>query len=728
LQAALGITFFIIITLTVIMQITYNYYNTKKQLINEIENNINVSTLQLQKTLISFIESYQVTEYEKLVQNEMAHNNLLAIIVEDYMTGTVLGEKVYITGVIKDKNFLLADFDIKNQNHKKILKDSSFFKQTILIDKNNERIGKLIIYGTDKFIKKDLNQIIINNILVTVFIYAFIFLILYSLIKKVLIDPIKNIVDSLAYTNDSSIIVKKIDEHNSKEFSFLSNSINSMVEEIKTSQKELEKSNFRWHFAVEGSGDGLWDWDLKTNKVFFSKKWKEMLGFKEDEIENTLEEWERRVHPDDIEDVYKDLNKHLTGETTTYKNEHRVKCKNNTYKWILDRGIIVDRDDKNNPLRLIGTHTDITERKIHEKEMKQALTVFENTHDGILITNSRNEIININPAFTNTTGYTLDEIKYNTPSLLKSSKHDNNFYEKMWKDILEKGYWSGEIINKNKSGNDYEEYLTINTIKNKSGQIENFIGIFSDISMLKQQEKMLLQQARTAAVGEMIGNIAHQWRQPLSMISTISTGTRLQIELNNSISNDELIKNLDLINNHTQRLSTTIDDFRNFFKGDTSHKSNFNINEVIKKVEELTKDSFKNNFVTVIQDIQENIVIDGNENLLTHALINIYNNALDALKAIDLDKKRLFFISLKKEDSKIIIEMKDNAGGIDKNYLERIFEPYFTTKHESLGTGLGLYMTHQIITKQFHGILTAKNIEFTYENKDYIGADFLIEL
>lgn len=497
---------------------------------------------------------------------------------------------------------------------------------------------------------------------------------------------------------------------------------NSLIEQ----KNLLADSEFRWKFAVDGKGDGLWDWNVKTNEVYFSPKWKSMLGFKEDEIEASLDEWKNRIHPEDLEKVYEDINKHMDGITKVYSNEHRVKCKDSTYKWIHDRGIVVQKDENGEAIRLIGTHTDITTRKENEFKMKQALTVFENTNEGIMITNSKNEIINVNPSFCKTTGYSLEEIKGKNPSILKSNTADNEFYKNMWKEINNNGFWQGEIINKRKNGEIYEEYLSINTIKNSDGSINSFIGIFSDISILKQQEKMILQQSRTSAIGEMIGNIAHQWRQPLSVISTAATGLKLQLEMGMDVKRVDELDTLDKINEQTQHLSRTIEDFRGFFRDDISIEIETEISKTITKVNDLTKDSFKINFVQMNLDIEKNVYFNVNQNLLIQALLNIYNNALDALK--ERNHKRVIFISAKKDNDTVKIRIKDNAGGIPKQYMEKIFDPYFTTKHQSQGTGIGLYMTHQIIVKQLKGTITVENVEYDYNSEKYTGAEFTITL
>lgn len=132
---------------------------------------------------------------------------------------------------------------------------------------------------------------------------------------------------------------------------------------------EAEK---RWMFALEGARDGVWDWDATTNKVFFSDQWKRMLGHEPDEVGDTLDEWESRVHPDDLESAYADLVPHLEGKTPYYENIHRVRCKDGSYKWILDRGKVISRDGDGNPLRVIGTHSGLTEYKTAEEELKKA--------------------------------------------------------------------------------------------------------------------------------------------------------------------------------------------------------------------------------------------------------------------------------------------------------------------------------------------------------------------
>ncbi|MBN1951701.1 MAG: PAS domain S-box protein [Bacteroidales bacterium] len=165
-------------------------------------------------------------------------------------------------------------------------------------------------------------------------------------------------------------------------------------------EEKLKESEMRWHFSVDGSGLGLWDWNAITNKVFFSPQWKKILGFEEHEIEGSLAEWENRVHPEDLENVHTDLNAHFEGKTPIYSNEHRVLSKDGTYKWILDRGKVISWTKEGKPARVIGTHTDIDTQKRNQQVFIESIAkfrlLFEQSPLGIYIANAEGQIIDGN--------------------------------------------------------------------------------------------------------------------------------------------------------------------------------------------------------------------------------------------------------------------------------------------------------------------------------------------
>ncbi len=147
-------------------------------------------------------------------------------------------------------------------------------------------------------------------------------------------------------------------------------SITRNITAYKQTEQKLKESEERWKFAIEGSGDGAWDWNIETNEVLFSPRWKEIIGFRADEMSDNLKEWRARVHPEDRGWVSEELKKHLRGDVPIYMTEHRIKCKNGHYKWILDRGKVLKWTSDGNPARVVGTITDIDERKQTEEKIR----------------------------------------------------------------------------------------------------------------------------------------------------------------------------------------------------------------------------------------------------------------------------------------------------------------------------------------------------------------------
>ena len=249
-------------------------------------------------------------------------------------------------------------------------------------------------------------------------------------------------------------------------------------------------------------------------------------------------------------------------------------------------------------------------------------------------------------------------------------------------------------------------------------------NIKKEIDNTLEKERLLIQQSKMAVMGEMIGNIAHQWKQPLSTISTISTGIKFQNEMN-CLNDHDITLGMDNINGSVQYLSQTIDDFRNFFKPNKT-KTNFNILDALENTIKLMGSQFKNNNIELIKNIN-NAELYGYYNELLQVLINILKNAKDELIKLDTNKRRIIFIDTYTDKSNLIIKIRDNANGIPPDIIEKIFEPYFTTKENDEGTGIGLYMCKQIIDGMT-GKIQVINVEYEYEAQIYYGAEFIISM
>ena len=263
----------------------------------------------------------------------------------------------------------------------------------------------------------------------------------------------------------------------------------------------------------------------------------------------------------------------------------------------------------------------------------------------------------------------------------------------------------------------YRQYL----LKKMNEELNEKIKL--EIQKNEEKNRISIQQSRMASMGEMLENIAHQWRQPLSTISVCASGMEVKKELG-ILSEEDININLKHIKDTTQYLSNTIEDFRSFFSQDKI-SADLDIRNTLKKVFDLVNATFAKNSITVVRDIKS-ITFTSFENELIQVLMNILINAKDALE--NKNSEKLVIIKVKKLHERIVITIRDNAGGIDESIIDKIFEPYFTTKHQYKGTGIGLYMSKLIVEKHLNGEITAKNSTFKYNDKEYKGALFQIIL
>lgn len=361
--------------------------------------------------------------------------------------------------------------------------------------------------------------------------------------------------------------------------------------------------------------------------------------------------------------------------------------------------------------------------------LKLASVAFE-TQSGMIITNKEKKILQVNSAFTKLTGFTLEDVKGKTPSILKSGLQNKEFYENMYDSLNKYNFWMGEITNLRKDGTIINEHLLIQSILNENNEVMYYIASFLDNTKQKEMEQqlqinqqLLLQQSKLAAMGEMLENIAHQWKQPLSTITTLTSGILLNKEYN--ILDDNFLKEgLNNITNSAKYMSKTIDDFRDFYSNKVEKKE-FDIEDSIEKALVLLSTKLVKKDIVIIKNL-DNLKILGYKNELIQVYMNILSNAIDSLDDLE-DEIKIIQISSKIENNKLILEFLDNAGGINEEIIDKIFDSHFTTKSEKQGSGIGLYMSKIIIDKSY-GELKVSNKTFEYNSKTYKGANFMIIL
>ena len=294
----------------------------------------------------------------------------------------------------------------------------------------------------------------------------------------------------------------------------------------------------------------------------------------------------------------------------------------------------------------------------------------------------------------------------------------------------------------------WAEYVLLNqdkhfrvAIKNKDDEIKHFsvrcskisdeefiIATFTDITQEiayieanKDKDRIVFQQSKIAAIADTLKNIAHQWRQPLSVISTIASGMKIQKELN-ILEDKDFVESCNAIIDNTNKLSHTIENFTDFFNKEDSI-TRFSLIETIENIKKFMDFIFQENGIKCFLNYDLDIILNCNRNDFSQAILNILDNSMYALINNQTVNNRFIFIELNNH----VLEIKDSGNGIDENIISKIFEPYFTTKHQAFGVGLGLYIVNEVLVNTMDYKIAVQNVNFTFENKTYTGTNFIID-
>jgi PAS domain S-box-containing protein len=360
--------------------------------------------------------------------------------------------------------------------------------------------------------------------------------------------------------------------------------------------------------------------------------------------------------------------------------------------------------------------------------------IYKTSKDGIAILDlETTAFLDVNDAYCDMTGFSREELM-RTSCIKLSLEEDRSKSEQAIVEIKQKGYItnfikrcktkSSKIIIVNMSismMDDKKRILVSAKDITKHKELEAELQrintdleerIHKEVEKNRHQEFQLLEQSKNASMGEMIGNIAHQWRQPLSAITSTASALKLSDQLS-MIEENEIVEKMDSVIEKARYLSETIDTFRNFLKENNNAFGEFNLEDMLTKslniVGTVMKDSHIKLYTEEVDQTNKTPYI-GNESELSQVIINILNNAKDILKEKKV-KQPWVKIELNKCDEESCFTIEDNGGGIPNDVMPRIFDPYFTTKHQSQGTGLGLHMSYRIITESFKGKLHVENSE-----------------
>ena len=264
----------------------------------------------------------------------------------------------------------------------------------------------------------------------------------------------------------------------------------------KLAEIALRASEQQLTLVLAGGELGFWDWDILKGTVERNARWAEILGYTHEEIRHTVKQWSDFIHPDDRALALESITRHLEGKTPQHKLEYRMQTKQGDYRWVQDCAKVVSYSSDGKPLRMCGTHADITERKQAEESMQLASLVYDNSSEAMMVLDGpTGNIITINPAFTELTQYTPEEIIGQYAGILSTDSEHSSLYTNLRKGMKIEGQWRGETWCRRKNGEDFIVWLMMNTIFDSEGKPYRRVALFSDITDKKQSEEIIWNQA-----------------------------------------------------------------------------------------------------------------------------------------------------------------------------------------------------------------------------------------
>jgi signal transduction histidine kinase len=460
-----------------------------------------------------------------------------------------------------------------------------------------------------------------------------------------------------------------------------------------------------------------------------------MLNITTSDIEKS-KDWLTRIHNSD-RNIFIDKTNNAIKNNLTYIVEYRIKHKDGHYLWVEGAGGVVQTDKNNNPIKLAGTLREITQRKLLELDNlknKDYLNLLFNENPNIVVVADTDSLLDVNKVFLDFFGFeSIEDFKLN-------EKRFSDYFEYIDDDRYlhpSKNRWIEKALSDDncrvmikKDDKDYYFSTIVKPIlvENEQYYLITLVDITYIVQAQSEQirkDKLIYEQSKMVSLAEMIENIAHQWRQPLSTISTSASGILVEHEM--GILKDENLENrLHSIVNTTEQLSKTIEEFNKL--NDKNRKLKwFRINDCLNHAYSLIESNFINKNIKLKTKIDKNIEIYNYENDLVQTFVNILNNSYDAIVKNDIEE-RVIFIDIKVINNNLNIKIKDLAGGVEKDNLPRIFEPFFTTKHQYKFTGMSLFMSRDFIENISGGRIVARNQTILYKNKKYTGALFTITI
>jgi len=518
-----------------------------------------------------------------------------------------------------------------------------------------------------------------------------------------------------------------------------------------------KKQEERLNLALYGANDGVWDWHLDKNEIFYDDRYYTMAGYEPREFPCLFQEWEKRVHPDDVSVVKKAANDYILGKLDSFDQEFRFRHKSGRYFWIRAKGKIAARDKDGAPVRFIGTHSNIDQIKQAEKARDEAYKIINNSPMVAFI-------------WKNETGRPVEFVTDNIETVLGYQAHELLSDTIQYEQLIhpeDRGRVMQEVVDYSLDDNceafihaPYRLFAKDGRIRwvddrthikrNQVGDITHYYGVLLDITDRKRMEEIMVQNEKMLSVGGLAAGMAHEINNPLAgMIQTaevmskrlmaqprIRANEKAALELGTSMETIEAFMDsrgiprmLTAIRKSGQRVAEIVSNMLSFARKSDAVVSFHDIGQLLDKTLELATTDYdlKKNYdfkkIEIKKEYDPDLPLVPCESAkIQQVLLNIFRNGSQAMQTAGVENPTFAIrTSLDRARGKVCIEIKDNGPGMDEKEQKRIFEPFYTTKPIGLGTGLGLSVSYFIIVENHNG-------EIRVESKPGQGATFFILL
>jgi PAS domain S-box-containing protein len=464
----------------------------------------------------------------------------------------------------------------------------------------------------------------------------------------------------------------------------------------------LRETKERYALALKGSNDGIWDWNLVTGEVFFSDRWKTILGYAPNEISTKVEEWKTRIHPEDFDRVMEAHRENFDGKTENFEVEYRLHHKDGSYRWILDRGACL-RDDRGVPVRAAGSHTDITARKQAEEKFLCIMKAVESTSDAIGISDSLGHHFYQNKALSELFGYaTAEELEAAGGG--KAVVKDPEVAKEMFGNIMSGKPWAGELEMVTISGRVFPAFERADAIKDNEGNIIGIIGIITDITDRKRAEEgkreleeQVRQTQKMESLGVLAGGIAHDFN---NILMAILGHAELALEEISPMSAAR--GNLTEITIAARRAADLCRQMLAYAGKASFTVERVTLRELVEEMAHLLKTAISKKAILNLNLERGLPPIEADPSQIRQVVMNLIINASEAIGdrsgviTVSVGATRCDAEYLRKTELRetlspglyVHLEVTDTGIGMDVETRSRIFDPFFSTKFTGRGLGL----------------------------------------